>query len=154
MGPMSSENALNNISDQVYRALSHGDELVTGGTVVDETFYLPTVLKVKDTESPAWREELFGPVFSVISYKHEEQALELANDTDLGLSAVVVGKNTKKAEEFGSKIDSGMVYVNELNLANCELPFGGVKRSGYGRECGSMGFESFCNVQSHYTSNK
>lgn len=85
-------------------------------------------------------------------YSTEEEALKLANDTEFGLSAMVIGKNTNNAEKFGQKIDTGMVYVNSINQADHTLPFGGCKNSGYGRESGEHGFESFANVQTHYSS--
>ena len=109
------------------------------------------MIKLKDLDSPLWREEVFGPVIAMTSYKTEEEALKLANDSEYGLSAMVIGKNTSNAEKFAAKINSGMVYVNSMNKAMAELPFGGCKNSGYGREGGEHGFESFANVQTFYS---
>jgi acyl-CoA reductase-like NAD-dependent aldehyde dehydrogenase len=108
------------------------------------------VIKLKDLDSPLWKEEVFGPVVALTSYRTEEEALKLANDSEYGLSAMVIGKNTANAEKFASKIESGMVYVNSMNRATPDLPFGGCKNSGYGREGGEHGFESFANVQTFY----
>ena len=114
-------------------------------------FYHPTVIRLKDLNSPLWRKEVFGPVFAITGYKTQAEALKMANDSEYGLSAMVLGKDTNNAEEFASKVDSGMVYVNSPNRADPGLPFGGCKNSGYGREGGEHGFESFANVQAYYS---
>merc|ERR1712232_681961 len=142
-GPISSQGIMDGIKEKVEKSKKYGDELLYGGDTFKEHdgFYQPTVFKVKDFDSPLWNEEVFGPVFAIVGYRTEEEALKMANDSEYGLGGVVIGKNTKNAEDFGSKIETGMVYANTLNTGTIELPFGGVKNSGYGRE--GYGVESF-----------
>jgi len=153
LGPMSSEPILKTVEGLVQQSVEYGDQVLTGAKVDPKhgAFYHPTVIKLKDLDSPLWNNEVFGPVIAITSYKTEEQALKLANDTEYGLSAMVIGKNTSNAEKFAARIEAGMVYVNSMNKAFPDLPFGGCKNSGYGRESGEHGFESFANVQTFYS---
>merc|ERR1712226_367853 len=132
--PLSRIDILDKVDDQVQRSKSHGDEVLFGGNKVGETFYEPTVVKIKDNKSPLFREEVFGPVMTVISYKTEAEALKLANDTEYGLSGSVYGQDIEKANEFARKIDSGMIHVNCSGpIDSPSVPFGGNKTSGVGR---------------------
>ena len=123
--------------------------MISGGKN-DGLFYDPAIIKIKDTNSPLWKNEAFGPVFAITTYRTEDEALELANDSEYGLGANVFGTDKKNAEVFASKIESGMVYVNSLTGGDHTLPFGGVKNSGYGREGGEAGVSSFANIQTFF----
>jgi len=149
LGPMSSENIVNDVSAFVNQSKTYGDELIAGGNQ-NGLFYDPTVIKIKDVNSPVWKNEVFGPVFAITTYKTEDEALELANDSEYGLGGSVFGTDKNHAHEFASKIDSGMVYVNSCTKGLHELPFGGIKNSGYGREGGEAGVHSFANIQTYF----
>lgn len=143
--PMSRPDLRDKVHDQVQRAVKHGDQLLTGGNKVGETYYEPTVLKVRDDSSPAWREEIFGPVFVVRSFSNEGEALSMANDTEYGLSASVYSQDEQRGLEFAKNIESGMVHLNDTSPSDdpC-LAFGGNKNSGMGRN----NFRFFTNQQS------
>merc|ERR1712228_615800 len=138
------------VSNLVNQSKSYGDELIAGGNQ-NGLFYDPTVIKLKDTKSPLWKHEVFGPVFAITTYRSEEEALAPANDSEYGLGGAVFGQDKNHAEEFASRIDTGMVYVNQPCAGKHDLPFGGVKNSGYGREGGIEGVHSFANVQAFFT---
>lgn len=134
--------------EQVSRAIKGGDTLLFGGVKPDGAFFTPTAFKVKDVKnSMLMREELFGPVFSVIEFETDEQAIELANDTQYGLGATVMTKDLEKAERMIRQIDAGMTFVNSPVSAHSKLPSGATKESGYGRDCGRHGVEAFANIK-------
>lgn len=143
--PMSRVDLRSKVHDQVNRAVKHGDTLLAGGNEVGETYYEPTVLRVNSNTSPAWKEEIFGPVFSIRSFKDETEALAMANDTEWGLSGSVYSKDMDRALNFANQIDSGMVHVNDTVPSDDPiLQFGGNKKSGIGRN----NYRYFTNEQS------
>lgn len=147
MGPMSSERAADDLDEQVQDAIFRGAKVHAGGRRADRpgSWYEPTMLSGITDEMRAYREELFGPVAMVYRVPDVEAAVELANDTDYGLSASVHATDLEEAEQIADKIESGMVFLNEGAGSAAELPFGGVKRSGFGRELGRYGMEEFVN---------
>jgi len=153
LGPLSSDSIMKSVSDLVTESVNYGDSLVYGGDKIGHGHYNPAIIRLKDTKSPLWTKEVFGPVFSITTYKNEDEALELANDSEYGLGAIVFGTNKKHSEDFASKINAGMIYVNSPNRGLHTLPFGGVKNSGYGREGGEDGVHSFANVQTYFSKN-
>ena len=118
--------------------------MVTGGER-DGNFFTPTVLTDVTPKNDAYREELFGPVAVVYRVGSEEEAVKLANDTPFGLGSYLFTTDSAQAERVADKIDAGMVYVNIVGADGAELPFGGVKRSGSGRELGKYGADEFVN---------
>jgi len=144
MGPLSSDSAAETLQDQLDRAVAQGAEVVAGGDR-DGNYFSSTVLVGVGPDNDAYREEFFGPVASVFRVGSEEEAIELANDTPFGLGSYVFSDDPEQALRVADGLDTGMVYVNGVGLDGAELPFGGVKRSGFGRELGRYGIEEFVN---------
>jgi succinate-semialdehyde dehydrogenase/glutarate-semialdehyde dehydrogenase len=144
IGPLSSTAAADRLEDQVKRAIDQGAKVVVGGGR-EGNFFEPTVLTDIGPSNDAYREELFGPVAQVYRVSSEEEAVKLANDTPFGLGSYVMSTDPEQAERVANQIDAGMVYVNIVGADGAELPFGGTKRSGFGRELGSYGADEFVN---------
>jgi succinate-semialdehyde dehydrogenase / glutarate-semialdehyde dehydrogenase len=144
MGPLSSDSAAETLQDQLDRAVAQGAEVVAGGDR-DGNFFPSTVLAGISPENDAYREEFFGPVASVYRVGSEEEAIAIANDTPFGLGSYVFSNDPEQAQRVADALDTGMVYVNGVGLDGAELPFGGVKNSGFGRELGRYGIEEFVN---------
>jgi succinate-semialdehyde dehydrogenase/glutarate-semialdehyde dehydrogenase len=144
MGPLSSADAAETLQDQLDRAVAQGAEVAVGGER-NGTFFPSTVLTGITPDNDAYREEFFGPVASVYRVGSEEEAIEVANDTPFGLGSYVFTNDPEQAQRVADGLDTGMVYVNGVGLDGAELPFGGVKRSGFGRELGRYGIEEFVN---------
>jgi succinate-semialdehyde dehydrogenase / glutarate-semialdehyde dehydrogenase len=144
VGPLSSELAADRLEDQVRRAVEQGARVVAGGKR-NGNFFEPTVLTDITPDNDVYREELFGPVAQVYRVSSEEEAVELANDTPFGLGSYIVSNDPEQAERVADQIDAGMVYVNIVGADGAELPFGGTKRSGFGRELGRYGADEFVN---------
>lgn len=149
VAPLSSEKAAEDVVSQVQKAVSQGANLVLGGKRIDRTgaFVEPTLLTDITPKVDAYYEEIFGPVFMLYSYENVDEAVEIANATEFGLGGTVFGKDTKKAVEVARKIDTGMVYINHVTGIAPELPFGGAKNSGYGREQSPAGIYEFVNAK-------
>ncbi len=144
LGPLSSLAAAERLEAQVDTAVAQGARLVTGGTR-DGAFYAPTVLTDVTSEMDVYREELFGPAGVVYRVRDEEDAVRVANDTSFGLGSYVYTTDPAQAERVADRIEAGMVYVNCVLADSPELPFGGVKRSGTGRELGLLAADEFVN---------
>ena len=144
MGPLSSSTAAERLQGQIDRAKAQGAEAVLDGDRKDN-FFGTTVLTGISPESDAYREEFFGPVASVYRASSEEEAIRIANDTPFGLGSYVFTTDPEQAERVANEIEAGMVFVNGALLDGAELPFGGVKRSGFGRELGPYGMDEFVN---------
>ena len=144
IGPLSSKTAADRLEDQVKRAIDQGAKVAVGGTR-DGNFFEPTVLTDIGPDNDAYREELFGPVAQVYRVSSEEEAVRLANDTPFGLGSYLMTSDEAQAERVANQIDAGMVYVNIVGADAAELPFGGTKRSGFGRELGNLGADEFVN---------
>jgi succinate-semialdehyde dehydrogenase/glutarate-semialdehyde dehydrogenase len=149
MGPLAREDLLKNLERQVNESIAKGAKLLHGGKRLDREgcFYEPTLLKNVQKGMPVYHEETFGPVFAVISVKSTEEAIKVANDSSFGLGASIWTKDTKLAEEVAGKIEAGMVCVNDKTVSNIQLPFGGCKRSGHGRELANYGIKEFVNIK-------
>lgn len=147
LGPISSEKALDHLLDQIQRAVDSGAAIECGGHRIDrEGFYIePTILSNINTSDPIYREELFGPIASFFVVANEEEAIRLANDTQYGLGGSILTADLERGEQIAARIDSGMVFVNRPFSTIPQLPFGGVKNSGFGRELSMAGFEEFVN---------
>ncbi|BEU25673.1 NAD-dependent succinate-semialdehyde dehydrogenase [Paraburkholderia sp. 22B1P] len=147
LGPVSSERALDGLLDQINQARSGGAEILTGGTRANRPGYFlePTVITGIEETNPVYRQELFGPVASIYVVDDEEAAIRLANDTPYGLGGSVFGDDVDNARRVADRIESGMVFVNQPAQTRPELPFGGIKNSGFGRELSEMGIGEFVN---------
>ncbi len=144
VGPLSSETAADRLEDQVKRAIDAGAEVVLGGKR-EGNFFEPTILAGIEPGAEASQEEFFGPVAQVYRVGSEEEAVELANQTPFGLGSYVMTTDPEQAERVADRIEAGMVYVNLVGADSPELPFGGFKRSGFGRELGRYGADEFVN---------
>jgi succinate-semialdehyde dehydrogenase/glutarate-semialdehyde dehydrogenase len=147
LGPLSTESALVDLVRQVEGAISKGAKVVMGGKRIDRpgSFMEPTILTNIKPENPAFREEFFGPVALFFRVKNEEEAIALANDSDFGLGGSVFTRDIARGKRVASRIDTGMMFINNISWSDAELPFGGIKNSGYGRELGDMGIQEFVN---------
>jgi succinate-semialdehyde dehydrogenase/glutarate-semialdehyde dehydrogenase len=147
VGPLSSEEALDNILDQVKRFENAGAKILVGGKRASETgaFMQPTILTNLKRGVSTFYEELFGPVASFYKVENEQEAIDLANDSPFGLGGSIFTKDIKRAIRMADQIDTGMVYINQPTGTQPDLPFGGTKRSGYGRELSELGIHEFVN---------
>jgi succinate-semialdehyde dehydrogenase/glutarate-semialdehyde dehydrogenase len=105
----------------------------------------PTILTDIKADNPAYREEFFGPVALFFSVKDEDAAIALANDSDFGLGGSVFTRDIARGKRVASRVETGMIFINNIDWSDAELPFGGIKNSGYGRELGDMGIQQFVN---------
>ena len=146
-GPLSTEAALVELLAQLDAAVSHGAKVAMGGKRLDRagSFMETTILTDVKPDNPAFRDEFFGPVAMFFRVKDEEAAIALANDSDFGLGGSVFTKDTARGERVASRVETGMMFVNNIDWSDAELPFGGIKASGYGRELGDMGIQAFVN---------
>ncbi len=144
VGPLSSTAAADRLEEQVERALESGATLAAGGGR-EGNFFSPAVLTDITPDNPAYQEELFGPVAQVYRVADETEAIKVANDTPYGLGSYVFTEDDEQAQRVADRLDTGMVFVNLVGADGAELPFGGVKNSGFGRELGRYGMDEFVN---------
>jgi succinate-semialdehyde dehydrogenase/glutarate-semialdehyde dehydrogenase len=147
LGPLSSEAAVTNLLRQVDEAVAHGAKILTGGKRVDlkGSFMQPTILTNIAPDNPAYRQEFFGPVALVFPARDVDEAVAIANDSPFGLAGSVYTKDIERGKQVASKIESGMVFINYPSISTADLPFGGIKRSGYGKELADLGIQEFVN---------
>ena len=147
LGPLSSEAALLQLVDQVERAVAHGARVVLGGKRIDRpgSYMQPTILTDVASTNPAYRDEFFGPVAMFFRVRNEDEAVALANDSDFGLGGSVFTRDIARGKRVAGRVETGMMFVNNISWSDAELPFGGIKDSGYGRELGDMGIQEFVN---------
>ncbi|MCL4120060.1 UNVERIFIED_CONTAM: hypothetical protein GTU68_011761 [Idotea baltica] len=147
LGPLSSEAAAKNLADQVKSAIDAGATVVLGGDRPDRegAYFNATILTGVTPDMPTFDQELFGPVATVYVVKDEEEAIELANNSSFGLGGSVHTRDIRRGERIAQRIESGMVFVNQPTQSSAELPFGGIKNSGYGRELSHLGILEFVN---------
>jgi succinate-semialdehyde dehydrogenase/glutarate-semialdehyde dehydrogenase len=144
LAPLSSAAAAERLAEQVDRAVADGAQLVSAGER-NGAFFPPAVLTGVTPASPSYREELFGPVATLYKVDSEDEAVQVANDTPFGLGSYVFTTDAEQAKRVADKLDAGMVFINAVGAEGVELPFGGVKRSGFGRELGRFGIDEFVN---------
>jgi succinate-semialdehyde dehydrogenase/glutarate-semialdehyde dehydrogenase len=147
LGPLSSEAALLTLLDQVQVAVKNGAIVALGGKRIDRkgAYMEPTILTHVTPQNPAFRDEFFGPVAMFFRVKDEDAAIALANDSDFGLGGSVFTKDVARGQRVASRVETGMMFINNIDWTDPELPFGGIKDSGYGRELGEMGIQEFVN---------
>ena len=146
-GPLSSQAALDRILDQIARSRAAGARIVCGGERIARpgAYLQPTILVDIERANPAYSEEFFGPVAVVLTAADEDAAIALANDTPFGLGGSIYTPDIERAKRLASRVETGMMFINYPSISAPELPFGGVKRSGYGKELGHYGIEEFLN---------
>jgi succinate-semialdehyde dehydrogenase/glutarate-semialdehyde dehydrogenase len=144
IGPLSSTGAADRLEAQVKQAIDGGAKLAGGGGR-EGNFYKTAVITDISKDNPAYTEEFFGPVAQVYKVGSEAEAIELANDTPYGLGSYVFTSDEEQALRVADRIEAGMVFINVVGAEGVELPFGGVKSSGFGRELGRFGVDEFVN---------
>jgi len=147
LGPLSSLEARDRLEKQVKQAVERGAKLELGGSPVDGVgcFYQPTILSEITRDNPAWFEEFFGPVAQVYIVSSDDEVVKLANDSHYGLGGSIFTGDIARGRALASRIETGMVFINSASDTAPELPFGGIKRSGYGRELSDLGIKEFVN---------
>jgi succinate-semialdehyde dehydrogenase / glutarate-semialdehyde dehydrogenase len=147
LAPLSSEAALENLLEQVQRALANGGRAILGGARLDRpgAFMAPTILTDVGPGNPAYKEEFFGPVALFFRVADEAAALALANDSPFGLGGSVFTRDIERGKRLASQVETGMMFINSAAASSPELPFGGIKNSGYGRELSAAGIQEFVN---------
>jgi succinate-semialdehyde dehydrogenase/glutarate-semialdehyde dehydrogenase len=149
MGPLATEAILRGVDEQVQKSVAAGAKLLTGGRRIEGAgfFYEPTVLTNIPRDSPAYREEIFGPVASFFRAADAAEAVEIANDSSFGLGASAWTNDPVEQRFFSQALEAGMVFINSMVASDPRLPFGGAKRSGFGRELGAEGIREFVNIK-------
>jgi succinate-semialdehyde dehydrogenase/glutarate-semialdehyde dehydrogenase len=150
VGPLARADLRDALQRQVEESVKRGARLLLGGKIPPGkgAFYPPTLLAAVDKGVPAFDEETFGPVAAVVRAKDETDAVRLANDSAFGLGASLWTQDRARAERVAAQIEAGAVFVNGLVKSDPRLPFGGIKRSGYGRELSEYGIREFVNIKS------
>jgi len=149
LGPLATPEGVASLHADVQKTIAAGARVLTGGKPVNGAgnYYAPTVLTNIPKESPAYRDELFGPVASVFHAKNVDEAISIANDSRFGLGASAWTNDKHERERFINEIEAGMVFINRMVASDTRLPFGGVKHSGHGRELGPYGIREFTNIK-------
>jgi len=149
LGPLATKEGVADLDADVRKTVAVGARVLTGGKALDRpgNFYAPTVLADIPRNSPAYGEELFGPVASLFRVKDIDAAIRLANDTRFGLGASAWTNDPQERERFINELDAGMVFINKMVASDPRLPFGGIKASGHGRELGPYGIREFTNAK-------
>ena len=151
VGPLAKKEFVDDLESQLKRSVQQGAKILTGGkeTTVNGKgfFFTPTVLGQVSLSMPVFAEETFGPLTGILSIKDDAEAIEVANATEFGLGASVWSRDIPRAEKLVPKIDAGAVFVNKIVGSDPRLPFGGIKKSGYGRELSSYGIREFTNIK-------
>jgi succinate-semialdehyde dehydrogenase / glutarate-semialdehyde dehydrogenase len=149
VGPLANEAQVKILADQVQRSVRAGARLLTGGQPIDGSgfYFAPGVLTNITPESPAYREEVFGPVALLFRARDIEEAIKIANDSQFGLGASAWTNDPRERDRFVAELEAGMVFINGMVVSDPRLPFGGVKQSGYGRELSVYGLREFVNIK-------
>jgi succinate-semialdehyde dehydrogenase/glutarate-semialdehyde dehydrogenase len=151
LGPLATADAVKSLDADVQKTVKAGAKLLTGGHPMKDkgngNFYAPTVLSNIPKDSPAYAEELFGPVASIFRAKDQDEAIRIANDVRFGLGASAWTNDDKERERFINELEAGMVFINKMVASDPRIPFGGVKASGHGRELGAVGIREFVNAK-------
>ena len=149
LGPLASADAVTSLDADVKKTVAAGARVLTGGEPLKRpgSYYAPTVLTDIPKDSPAYKEEFFGPVASIFRVKDIDQAIQIANDIRFGLGASAWTKDPVESERFINELEAGMVFLNKMVASDPRIPFGGVKQSGHGRELGVHGIHEFVNIK-------
>lgn len=144
-GPLSSAGATKTLTAQVQSAVEQGAEVLVGSTTPEGNVFTPTVIGGVTPDMDVYSQELFGPVAQLYKVSSDEEAIALANSSPYGLGSVIICDDLERAERVGNQLDVGMVFIGAAGLEGADVPFGGVKKSGYGRELGKVGMLEFAN---------
>jgi succinate-semialdehyde dehydrogenase / glutarate-semialdehyde dehydrogenase len=149
LGPLATADGMRDLDAEVQKTVQMGAKVLTGGHPLNSpgNYYAPTVLTNVPKGSPAYSEELFGPVASIFRVKDQDEAIRLANDVRFGLGSSVWTNDDRERERFINELEAGMVFVNKMVASDPRIPFGGVKASGHGRELGLVGIREFVNAK-------
>jgi len=149
VGPLANEAQVKTLEDQIARSVSAGARLLTGGYRLDRPgfYFAPGVLTGITEDSPAYREEVFGPIALLFRVRDIDEAIRLANDSDFGLGASAWSREQRERDRFVAELDAGMVFINAMVASDPRVPFGGVKKSGFGRELSYQGIREFVNIK-------
>ena len=147
IGPLATPQIVNDLEEQVQRAVASGAKVLTGGKKIKGNFYEPTVLADLDLRAPVSCEEIFGPVAMLFRVKNIDEAIHIANATPFGLGAAAWTNDTSEQAKFIEELEAGSVFINGMVASDPRLPFGGVKNSGYGRELADFGIREFVNIK-------
>ena len=149
LGPLANADAVSSLDADVRKTVEAGGRIVTGGHPLKRpgNYYAPTVLTNIPKNSPAYREEFFGPVASIFRVKNLDEAIRVANDSRFGLGASAWTQDDSERERFVNELEAGMVFINKMVASDPRVPFGGVKQSGHGRELGVHGIREFTNIK-------
>lgn len=153
LGPLVGKKYRDQLDEQVRSSIDAGAKCLLGGTIPEGKgyYYPPTILSEVKKGMPAYEEELFGPVATIITAANEEEALRIANDTSFGLGGAIFSRNVKRAEELAAtRLEAGSCFVNAMVQSDPRLPFGGIKESGFGRELSHLGIREFTNIKTVY----
>jgi len=151
VGPLCKVSAAKEVYEQIQKTLQSGDTLLFGGEAPEGALIKPTGVKVGDPlKSYVAKEEIFGPVFSISTFKDEDEAIKIANNSNYGLGATIVTKDIEKGAKLSRLLEAGAVYVNKPVTSFSNIPAGGIKESGWGRDNGTFGVEAFANIKSYY----
>ena len=155
IGPLARKDLVDDLDNQVQRSIASGAKLLLGGKRIDRPgfYYYPTILTNVKKGMAVYSEETFGPVVSIISVKNEEEAIAVANDSDFGLGGSVWTQDLRRGEAVARKVQTGAIFVNGLTKSDPRLPFGGIKKSGYGRELSEYGIKEFVNIKTIWINN-
>ncbi|PIT25198.1 succinate-semialdehyde dehydrogenase [Snodgrassella alvi] len=145
LAPLSSRKSKDNLQKQLDAAIAHGAKILCGNQPAEGNFFTPTLITDISRDNPAYFEEFFGPVAQLYIVKNDDEAIALANDSHFGLGGTIFSTDIERAKKLASRIETGMVFINRIGDSVAELPFGGVKRSGFGRELSDLGIKEFVN---------
>ena len=156
MGPLAMPQILEDVDEQVKKSVEAGAKILTGGKPMNAegNFYPPTVITDIPEDSPAYKEEIFGPVASLFRARDIDEAVRIANDTSFGLGASAWTNDPEEQETFINEIEAGQVFINSMVASDPRMPFGGVKASGYGRELSVYGLKEFVNIKTVWIENE
>ncbi|MDH3354797.1 MAG: NAD-dependent succinate-semialdehyde dehydrogenase [Chromatiales bacterium] len=149
LAPMAREDLRDELHQQVESSVALGAKIVTGGEIIERSgyYYAATIIDHVSVGQPAWSEELFGPVASIIRVKDEREAVAVANESEFGLGGVIFSGDSERGERLARQLESGAAFVNGMVKSDPRLPFGGIKQSGYGRELSYLGIREFVNIK-------
>jgi len=150
MGPLASKKAVEEMQSFVADAVSKGATILTGGKPVKHKgfFFQPTVITNTSPKMNAVCQEIFGPIAPIITFETDQQAIDIANSSEFGLSASIWSTNTQRAQSIARKLAAGGVFINSISQSHPLIPLGGIKKSGYGRELSEYGIKEFVNIKS------
>ena len=150
VGPLARNDLVDDLDEQIKKSVQMGAKLLIGGKRVQGpgAYFEPTVLSNVKKGIPVYQEETFGPVLAIIPVKDEQEAVDTANDSEFGLGGSLWSQDVLKAEKLARKIETGAVFINGMVKSDPRLPFGGIKKSGYGRELSDYGIREFVNIKS------